>query len=1127
MNQWQKRHALNLHLLVAGLWLSLASFICISLFFTSPAAAAPIPQPLPGWRMELVAESPDIKHPSVVACAPDGRVFVAEDPMDISLPKADSAEGRILCLHPDGRRTVFAEKLHAVFGLQYLEGKIYVLHNPYFSVFEDDNGVGRNRRELINKTLPEPSALNWNDHVPANFHLAMDGFFYGASGDKGLHGAQGTDGSKADLFTGGIFRIRPDGTQLEVVCDGVRNILDVAINAEDEQFTYDNTDEHDWMGRFTHMVEGGFYGYPHHFIPQRPYTLWMMDDYGAGAACGAFANTEDALPPEFQGNVFLSDFGKRQVMRVRVERSGGTYRTVSKEDLFPNPPGDFRPVGITPGADGKSLFICDWQHRDEKANVTVGRLFKLTWTGQDNSAAKPTWYLAAATGRPFKATAHDLIQGLSHPSRSVRLTAQRRLADLGSNRGNEALTGSGNERSFLASAATKKLSELLLDPAASALARSHAIWALDAIDGGSAARQAIVAASRATDPILRRQAIRQLGSRRAEDAALAIRGRLKDTDASVRFQAATALGRMGAAQSVPDLLAALDEGDLFARYAAFTALNRIGKKSPSAWPSVVEGLANANSRIREGTASALRESYDEQLLGALLVLFNDSAKPPEVRRLALDLVAALHHQKPAWKGEWWAYHPALQPPPEKTVAWVGTRVVLATLRQGLTDKDSDVRRACIAGLAVAHDTNSAPALREIFPRELDPASRATLLRTLGAMKDPSTLALVAEELKLPSNPGTTLAAIAAAEDIGGEQAVQSLSGFLSSSNATETALAQAIAALGTLRAKSAVPTLEKLVKDTSAHVRATALGALGRLQGEASLPTLETGLADSSLEVRRAIVRAVGELKSAKAVPVLLKAYADATLRADALRELIRTPDERALEPLLDGLSSRNATERNAAHLAIRTISVRVRDAVEARAGMLSAQALTELRHIYAGNKEAEAGPLFAKEIKQHTLDEYMQASVGLLGDPARGLKLFTEPGGVNCVACHRVAGQGNDLGPDLSGIGTQFDRRALAESVLYPSKTVREGYQQITIEMKDDEEVSGVVKGETAETLILLDSSGREHKLPRPFIKSRRTSALSLMPDGLQTTLSLEEFGDLIAYLASLKGKPNEVGGK
>ena len=136
-------------------------------------------------------------------------------------------------------------------------------------------------------------------------------------------------------------------------------------------------------------------------------------------------------------------------------------------------------------------------------------------------------------------------------------------------------------------------------------------------------------------------------------------------------------------------------------------------------------------------------------------------------------------------------------------------------------------------------------------------------------------------------------------------------------------------------------------------------------------------------------------------------------------------------------------------------------------------------------------------------------------------MKLFTEQGGVNCAACHRVAGEGSDLGPDLSGVGAQFDRRALAEAILYPSKTVREGYQQIAIEMADGEEFSGVVKGETADTLALRDSSGREHKLPRASIKARRNSALSLMPEGLQAALSLDDFADLVAYLASLRSKP------
>ena len=622
----------------------------------SDAVAAVAPQTLPGWRMELVAEAPQVNHPSVVCAAPDGRIFVAEDPMDIRTPHADATEGRILCRHPDGRITVFAEKLYAVFGMQYLEGKLYVLHNPKFSVFTDDHGAGRDRVDLIAQTNPNPWALDWNDHVPANFRLGMDGYFYVAVGDKGLYGAVGRDGSKVELHGGGILRLRPDGTRLEIFSHGVRNIMDVALNAEDELFTYDNTDEHDWMGRLTHMVERGRYGYPHDFIPRRPYTLWMMHDFGGGAATGVECYTGDVLPAEYRGNLFLADFGKRQVLRVPIEREGATFRVVKSEEMFPNPPEDFRPVGIAWAADGASLLICDWQHRDTKEDVKVGRLWKATFTNAIALLPQPAWYAAAAMGREFTATDAELIHALEHPSRQVRLTAQRRLAERNTKPVATALTA------------------LLRNQSAPSPARQHALWALDAIDEGRGVRPAVIELGRKeTDSALRRQAMRQLGLRRASEARDALTALVQDSsaDASLRFLAATALGRIGDTGAIPALAAALDQTDIFARYAAFTALNDIGRAHPESWKTVAEGLDNTNGRVREATAFALRETEDVQLI-AVLASFAQSSANVATREAAVRLLAPLHHTLPPWKGEWGAYHPALAPPPKRTVEWAGT-----------------------------------------------------------------------------------------------------------------------------------------------------------------------------------------------------------------------------------------------------------------------------------------------------------------------------------------------------------------------------------------------------------------------------------------------------------------------
>ena len=317
---------------------------------------------------------------------------------------------------------------------------------------------------------------------------------------------------------------------------------------------------------------------------------------------------------------------------------------------------------------------------------------------------------------PFRATTEDLIRGLSHPARSVRDVAQRRLAERGAE-------------------AVGPLVDLLGDAGAPAPARRHALWALDAIDGGVAGRDAILAAVRDPDASVRRQAIRQLGTRRVREATEALLGRLADDDASVRFQAATALGRIGDPEAVPALIEALDEPDAFARYAAFTALNRIGRADPTAWAALVAGLGHPKATVREGVGLALRETYDERLVAALAGFARDAGRSDESRAAALGLLAGVARRRPAWKGEWWAYHPVLGTPPAKTGEWAGTRTVRAALRGALKADDPTVRRAAATAVREARDVDAAPALRDLYRTEADREVVKEVLAALGALKD--------------------------------------------------------------------------------------------------------------------------------------------------------------------------------------------------------------------------------------------------------------------------------------------------------------------------------------------------------------------------------------------------------
>ncbi|MEI6051715.1 MAG: hypothetical protein WCQ44_03335, partial [Opitutaceae bacterium] len=142
-----------------------------SMAAATPAPRAPaltaIPSAPPDWRVEIFAQPPQLIHPSVVCAAPDGRVFVAQDPIDMGQP-SDATADSILVYHPDGKITTFAEGLHAVFGLYYLDGKLYVHHSPKFTVFTDRDSVGVDRRELFT-TNPNPNVngTGFNDHIPS------------------------------------------------------------------------------------------------------------------------------------------------------------------------------------------------------------------------------------------------------------------------------------------------------------------------------------------------------------------------------------------------------------------------------------------------------------------------------------------------------------------------------------------------------------------------------------------------------------------------------------------------------------------------------------------------------------------------------------------------------------------------------------------------------------------------------------------------------------------------------------------------------------------------------------------------------------------------------------------------
>ena len=1053
----------------------------------SAFAATDAPITRAPWRLELIASAPDIRHPSVVCAAPDGRIFVAEDPMDISAP-ASASDGRIIAFHPDGRRTIFATNLFAVFGMQYLEGKVYVLHNPRFTVFKDSGDTGTEPEDIIESTNPNPWALDWNDHVPANFKLAMDGYFYMAVGDKGIFNAKGKDGRTINLRGGGILRIRPDGTGAEVYCTGVRNILDVALTSEDELFTYDNTDEHDWMGRLTHMVDGGFYGYPHHFIPRRPYTLWMMHDFGGGAATGTFANTDDALPPEYDDNLFLADFGKRQIIRVVIERDGATFKVARHEELFSEMPDGFRPVGIAPSHDGKSIYICDWQHRDTKENVEVGRLWKLSYSGKTFEKPKPSWYVATALGKKCEATDAELSEALSHGSKNMRLTAQRELT----------------RRRVLPSIALNAPNH----------ARWHSIWIRHALRGRMPDRSVTLPPNAS----VLRQYLRASAASSAKNPILLLQA-LESSNASVRFQAASALGRLPSDQAmvVPSLMLALPERDPFARFAIETALNRIGRAHPAgAWPLIVRQLGNTNPAVRESISHALRETYDEALARELIEVSDYAGAPEFAREAAIAALAKITRKYREWNGEWWAYHPALAAPPVKMEAWEATPRILEHF-QKLLAKEPDLRLAVIQALGEAQETSIASTLRSIFFEDERLAVREAILDALAKFKDSESTEVAAFALTNAA-PELVGAAFRLARFSSSAAVHMNIAKLAVDENLAPELRAEAIKAAGHFRLTAVSETMIAATRSSDREIRNAAVEALGKMGGAKASETLLSLFDSPDTDLHRLAANALANLKDTNAVPALLTVFEKSLTREAALGALLRIPDARAVPVYLDALGNANPTTREEARKALKPFAAQAWPTVRERIPTMRPVEIAELQKVYPGERDLT---LLWRDKAVPKREDYIDAALQKKGDVQRGRRIFHDRTGVACIQCHTVAGEGNAVGPDMTTIGAQFPRPALIEHILEPSKSVREGYQQVLIETSDDESYAGLIKSESADTLTILTSQAQLHTIPKAKITSRHNSALSLMPESLHLGLTTDEFADLIAYLESLKAAP------
>jgi putative heme-binding domain-containing protein len=138
-------------------------------------------------------------------------------------------------------------------------------------------------------------------------------------------------------------------------------------------------------------------------------------------------------------------------------------------------------------------------------------------------------------------------------------------------------------------------------------------------------------------------------------------------------------------------------------------------------------------------------------------------------------------------------------------------------------------------------------------------------------------------------------------------------------------------------------------------------------------------------------------------------------------------------------------------------------------------------------------------------------------GDVRRGQAIFNSTK-VACATCHAIGYLGGDVGPDLTRIGQVRTERDLLEGILYPSASFVRSYEPVIVTTRDGEEYSGVLRKDAADEVILATGPGAQVRVARTDILASRPGKVSVMPQGLDQQLTMQELADLLAFLKATR---------
>ncbi len=245
--------------------------------------------------------------------------------------------------------------------------------------------------------------------------------------------------------------------------------------------------------------------------------------------------------------------------------------------------------------------------------------------------------------------------------------------------------------------------------------------------------------------------------------------------------------------------------------------------------------------------------------------------------------------------------------------------------------------------------------------------------------------------------------------------------------------------------------------------------------------------------VASSLIRALANSRATNVAESILQGWARLTpsLRSDAVAVLLARPEstEKMLEAMSNGLISvtdltldqrqtlRNHPERNVRNTANRILS--------------------------------NSGGLPSAD-RQKIIETFLTATRST-GNVALGKQVFTK----NCANCHRHSGEGQEIGPDLTGMAVH-PKAELLVHILDPSRSVEGNFRRYTLLTADGKVIAGMLAAESLTAVELVDAEGKRHSISRADIEQLSATGKSVMPEGFEAQIPLPAMADLLEFLTA-----------